>query len=381
MICKNIFIAFLLLLYSCSDKNTNELLVKQSYNIIELKDNDAPKIALSNKDFADNKSFSIDEERIYIGTWNFAYLNNEKYFFISPDNCTIVIIDKSGNYINGFSVKGKGFRLLKFINASVVMDTSIILYDSSLRKFVEYNYNGEFIKEIINNGSSFPYHISGIVSNKSSYFCMGIDNDGYQEYLRKKEYANFFQFDLDNLEVINKYSIFPDGFTEYLESDDIAASSISNPFNINLIGNKIYIYDWISGQVIYFALNDINSITKIKLSNGIFPKHIPLTTKKNTPKLSYEWFKSGAYLNNVFEDDKFLILYITVFNDRNNKIDKNIIFVDKKSMKIKYTLFTDEDKNLKLIHDNHLIFIGYENLKSYESGLFTVYKINYKKLF
>ena len=381
MIYINILIVFLLVFYSCSDKETKKYAPPKSHNTIELKEKDVKKIILNSNDFANNKIFNLKEEKHYVGTWNFAHQKNDKYFFISPDNCTIIILEKSGKFITGFSVKGNGLGFLKVINASVITDNSIILYDSSLRKFVEYDFGGRFIREYVNDGSSLPYHISGIAYNKPSFFCVGIDNDGYEAYSNKKVYTNLFEIDIYNQKLINKYSIIPDNFEEYLKSNDIAANPVSNPFNITLIKNKIYVFDWVSGQINYFVLNDINSLTKIKLSNDLFPKHFPLTMDKNNSKLSNEWFKSGAYLNNIFEDNNFLMLYITIYNNHTNKIDKNILFIDKESMNLKYIISTDEEKHLKFVEDNKLIFTGYDNPEAYESGIITVYKLDYKKLF
>ncbi|MFZ2323379.1 MAG: hypothetical protein WAV89_06765 [Ignavibacteriaceae bacterium] len=381
IISKNILIFFLLLFFSCIEKKADEVLVKREPEVIEINEQGFKKITLSSKDFINNKSLIINEEKNYVGTWNFSYLSDNKYFLISPDNCTAIIIDKTSKKTNSFCVKGKGLGLIKYINASCITDTSIVFYDSSLRKFVEYSYIGKFIKEIINDASLLPYHISGMVYNKFSIFCVGIDNNGYQEYQKKKEYSNFFKFDYPNLKVFSKNSFLPDNFSEYLKAEDIAANPVSNPFNINMIDNKIYIYDWVSGQVTYFTLDDDYDATRIKLNSTIFQRHIPLTIKNNTSKLSSEWFKSGAYLNNIFEDEKFLIIYFTVFNNRTDKIDKNILFIDKASMKLKYTFSTDEDKHLKFIDSDNLIFIGYENLEEFKSGSLTLYKINYKKLF
>lgn len=379
---KNFFlIPLLLLCLTCTEKKTDELHLTKEPEVIEINDGDYKKITLSSKDFINNKNFSINEGKNYVGTWNFSYLKDDNYVLISPDNCTVIIIDKAGKKNNSFSVKGKGLGLIKYINSSCITDTSIIFYDSSFRKFVEYSYTGRLIKEIINDASLLPYHISGMVYNKSSLFCVGIDNFGYQEYQKKKEYSNFFKFDYPDLKFHNKNSFLPDNFAEYLKSDDIAANPVSNPFNINMINNKIYIYDWISGEVTYFTLNDTNNITRLKLNNTLFQRHIPLATKNNSPKLSSEWFKSGAYLNSIFEEDKFVIFYITVFNNRTDKIDKNILFIDKESMILKYTLYTDEDKHFKFIDNHNLIFIGYENIDEFKSGLLTLYKINYKELF
>lgn len=381
MIKKFFLIPVLLLFISCTEKKTDELHLTKELEVIEINDHDYKRITLSGKDFINNKSFSISEEKDYVGTWNFSFLRDNNYFLISPDNCTVIILDKAGKKNNSFSVKGKGLGLIKYTNASCITDTSIIFYDSSLRKFVEYSYTGRFIKEIINDASSLPYHISGMVYNRLSFFCVGIDNYGYEEYQKKKRYSNFFKFDYPNLKVLNKNSFLPDNFDEYLKSDDIAANPVSNPFNINMIDNKIYIYDWVSGEVTYFTLDDTSKVTRLKLNSTLFQRHIPLSAKNNNPKLSTEWFKSGAYLNNIFEDDKFVILYFTVFNNRTDKIDKNILFIDKASMKLKYNLYTDEDKHLKFIDNHNLIFIGYENIEEFKSGSLTLYKINYKELF
>lgn len=381
VIIKSVLILFFMLFFSCIEKKDDKLFLEKASEVIEINEQGSKKITLSNKDFINNKSLIIREEKNYVGTYNFSYSTDNKYFLISPDNCTVIILDKNGKKANSFSIKGKGLGLIKNINASCITDTSIIFYDSSLRKFVEYSHSGNFIKEIINDASLFPYHISGMVCNKTNFYCVGIDNNGYQEYLNKKEYPNFFKFSYPNLKILSKNSFFPDNFAEYLKTEDIAANPVSNPFNIKMIDKKVYIYDWVSGQLTYFTLNNYYNATVIKLNRDIFKRHIPLTTKNISPKLSSEWFKSGAYLNDIFEDDKYMIIYLTVFNNRTDKIDKNVLFIDKESLKLKYTISTNEDKHLKFIDSNYLIFIGYENLEEFKSGTLTLYKINYKKLF
>lgn len=326
--------------------------------------------------------FLIDDSTVSLGDYNISKYKNGKLFIVSQRNCSVGIIDTNLSLINSFAIKGKGLGYLSFINSFAIIDTVLIFYDSSLRKFVEYNFSGHFLYQKMNKNIKMPYHISDMIFDENKYYFTGIDNMSYQKYNNQKEYENLFVVSDSIDSLFNKFVLHPEIMKKFLINNDISASPVSNPFFLRKYENNLFVFDQHSGEFISCTItNDSIQIANLYyIDDRLFARHTPLTKNNFDPESNREWFESGSFLIDLFYTEFHLIIYITKYNKGNKKINHYLLFVNKRNMEVGYILYW-KNNYLKLVNNNSLVFIGYESEKNIENGVLTLFRIHYNKLF
>lgn len=377
----NIFVS-----YSCSEKNNNNSLKKNIEKIVELNKSSLTKTKyLDSNYFSSNLVKIIKEDKILVGNFNLSKSYKNKYIFVSQDNCSIKIVKTNGDLVSQFSIKGKGLGLINYVNSFCFYNNILIFYDSSLRKFVEYDFNGKFVDEKQNTDENLPYHISAMHwHNKSNIYSTGINIKEFENYSKKLIYNNFYIFDYKNLKIIKNYKIQPLRMIDFLKTDDISGSPVSNPFSLTILDSLLYVFDQVSGEVMNFSLDADFKLTKLHryiFNKKLFRAHINLAKKENNIQKSDEWFKSGSFLNNIFSNNFHIIYYITEYEPKIDQIIHKLYFFDKVNLTLVYELIYNDEIYLKFVEGNFLIFLGYENLTGYKKNELRLYRISYNKLF
>lgn len=334
---------------------------------------DVKQIYLDSTQFMQETSL-IDDSTVSIGDYNISKYKNGKLFIVSQENCSVGIIDTNLSLNNSFAIKGKGLGYLSFINSFAIRDTVMIFYDSSLRKFVEYNFSGQFLYQKMNKNIELPYHISDMIFYEDKYYFTGINNMGYQKYSNKKEYENFFVVSNSIEYLLNKFILQPEIMKKFLINNDISASPVSNPFFLRKYENNLFVFDQHSGEFTKCTIiNDSIQVTNLYyIDDRLFTRHAPLTKNNFDPESNREWFESGSFLIDLFYIEFHLIIYITRYSAKNKKINHYLLFVDKNNMEVIYILYWDINYYLKIVNNKSLVFIGYENGKNIENGILTL---------
>ncbi|MFA8342365.1 MAG: hypothetical protein ACEPO8_05275 [Rhodothermaceae bacterium] len=145
--------------------------------------------------------------------------NSDYRFYINKRGATISIQNLKNNSVNGFSFKGKGYKYCSQIDGFTVLDSSFVIYDSAWRKFLEYDFRGNYIYGRTNENTEFPYSINSAVAVDSLILVTGINYRGWENFRNGISYPNLFLIDVKNNKLHWQQSLFQASLARYKRDD------------------------------------------------------------------------------------------------------------------------------------------------------------------
>ena len=251
---KIIVLFILCVFWSCSNDSKMNYINNHEPEVIEIDpDNCSKQIDLSSflKDSIEMIRLETTDDCL-IGEVSRLKFYQDKIFISDRLSQTIFVFNSSGKYISKINKKGKGLGEYIFLGDFVFRDDSIFVQDVYGRKYIVYDFYGNYRKEI----NYKTHHHDAILFDNVFYF---VSN----HYKSDLGYYNLFRLDM-NTNIIDKYIPFEKEIQQKNKAWGINEQ-------VSMCNNE---------ALIIYPIND--TIYEVKKEN-LFPKYIVKFTKRNIP--------------------------------------------------------------------------------------------------
>jgi len=140
------FVFSVVCFYSCKQSSSNES--KDNVKIININVGDTAKPFFLSQ-------IAQDISLIYLETDSLSYFDyiqdfrqfDKKFYFVTAKRTVLLIFTENGKLVKRIDLVGKGPREYSTIDSYTIDQEKkrLVIYDASLRKFISFSLNGEFI--------------------------------------------------------------------------------------------------------------------------------------------------------------------------------------------------------------------------------------------
>lgn len=316
-------------------------------------------------------------------SYPYTLVKANNYFYILNKNSFVINeYDNNFDFIRSIGKRGKGPEEGLEISHYFFNQDTLVILDWISRSILTFKDGKWLEKRLLESSQILPNHISSLVRlDNQKVFITGNNADGWQKITHGLSYQNLFILDLENQKIDSSFSLIPNDILAGIKRGDVISSPVSSAFTIKKL-DKLYLFNRSSKFIYRFVLSEKNEIDELQLfefDQTLFVPHINMSVGdyNTTGSNSTSWFRSGSNMSNLFETEKYIIFYLTSYNNSIEKMQFYLIFCDKKTLtstvRLDYTL----PMYLESLDDDYLYFIRETNNQDsqYEMVIF-----NYSKL-
>jgi len=374
---KNYFVFFLVISIHTIGYGQSKIVIKQ-------KNDNLKKIRVNSLTDIGGKSITIKNGVNYIsGKFELRYYKN-RYFVFVLDQFEVLVFSNDLEFEYKFGGKGKGPGEGSYIHSYVINseNDSIILYDSSFRKLVNYNINGTINYEHIIKGKELPYYMSDLLHlTENKFVATGVSSKEWKKINFNKVYNNiyFLKIRKHSIKKIDELSLIPEKIKSGIKNNDIISSNVTNPFKLTKIDKRPCVYSGTSPVVTCMKLNGRRLLknSTYELDNKFFKRHIEMSENDfmESNRNSLEWISSGNFMIDIFDNGNYIIFHTSTYNKEFKSNNYSIIITEKSDMNIVRVIDYTSRNIIYDISKNELISLFNNKTDTENEGFFSLYRL------